>query len=57
MNNENKLTQHNIHIEDAWTSPLNWHVSTVYCLDRSTWAVSKTEAVVTSRPPSSNHYK
>jgi len=57
MNNENKLTQHNIDIEDALTSPLNCRVSTVNCLDRSTWALSKTEAVMTSRPPSSNHYK
>jgi len=32
MNNENKLTQHNIDVEDALTSPLNCRVSIVNCL-------------------------
>ena len=59
MNNENKLTQRNIDIEDALTSPLNCRVSsvTVNCLDRAHGQSPKTEAVMTSRPPSSHYYK
>jgi len=57
MNNENKLTQHNIDIQDTMTCPLHCRLSTVNCLDRARALSNETEAVVTSRPPSSNHYK
>jgi len=57
MNNKNKLTQHDIDIEDALTCPLHCRLSTVDCLDRAHALSNETEVVVMSRPPSSNHYK
>jgi len=50
MNNENKLTQHNIDIQDTLTCPLRCRLSTVDCLDRAHALSNETEAVVMSRP-------
>jgi len=57
MNNENKLTQHNIDIQDTLTCPLHCRLSTVDCLDRARALSNETEVVMMSRPPSLNHYK